>query len=113
METIIEQFTNRIIKVSNHKDRYIYVLAVKDSMNDGSKILYIEQDGMYSRTSFKYGNEYAKFKLIPITEEIEAYNKYFYQFFEPTERMKNYIKKWKKIKNNFCLSEIININVIH
>ena len=98
MENIIGQFTNRIIKVSNHKDRYIYVLAVKDSMGDGSKILYIEENGMYSRTSIKFGSDYAKFKVIPIAEEIEAYNKYFYQYFEPTERMKSYIKKLEENK---------------
>ncbi|TXG80434.1 MAG: hypothetical protein E6R13_08025 [Spirochaetes bacterium] len=98
MENIVEQFTDRIIKVRNNRERYIYVLLVKDSTGDGSKILYIEQDGMYSRTSIKFGSDYAKFLLIPITEEIEAYNKYFYQFFEPTERMKNYIKKMEENK---------------
>lgn len=98
MENIIGQFTNRIIKKCSNMEKYIYVLVVKDSISDGSKILYIEENGMYSRTSIKFGSDYAKFKLIPITEEIEAYNKYFYQFFEPTERMKNYIKKLEENK---------------
>lgn len=98
MENVIEQFTNRIIKRYTNKEKYIYVLQFKDSHENGSNIEYIEQDGGYSRNSIKFGNEYAKYKVIPITEEIEAYNKYFYQYFEPTERMKNYIKKLEENK---------------
>jgi hypothetical protein len=36
--------------------------------------------------------------VIPVAEEIDAYNKYFYQYFEPTERMKAYIKKLEENK---------------
>lgn len=98
MENIIEQFSNRIIKVCNKNERYIYVLQFKDSHENGSNIQYIEQNGDYSRNTIRFGSEYAKFMLIPVAEEIEVYNKYFYQYFEPTERMKAYMKKLEENK---------------
>jgi hypothetical protein len=98
MENVIEQFTNRIIKKYAKREEYIYVLQFKDSHQNGSNIEYIEQNGDYSRTTIRFGSDYAKFKVIPVAEEIDAYNKYFYQYFEPTERMKAYIKKLEENK---------------